>query len=703
MLRMPIMGCAQLGHSQFALEACGSMCLEILLLYFCAQAALVDAQQLAQHLLYPLVDTPLKARIMSEASFQESFLITDPILIQDVNLIAAVLQKQNLIVNADELQQHLATWDRSDDYVMCDSDTVTLFTKFTKEELALPVEDRVVKNSVDAKVSCAMDLAELETALKDKSVDNMHSLSQRVKQLVLETFNNLLLNIVYGVGVELDQEDILELRDEKITRDLPDIIKEAVKLDTEQRKLRCSGNRNVLGTILGLRNDEWLSGTSHTLCVAFAGSNSDVSPCDHVPITAQTHEDSVCKGNCIKKTSLWQMIHIAQKAQAVTNGFVGEYVGKAQPAGHMEIKKCIDKMYTLRDSLAKDKKSFSQKQMAVSGRMVTDLEMNGVVRGAVEQFNLASNLKRNDVLFPECIRTFATRLLDTQTFFHRLRIALQREVSLQYTVYIPPTNQPRARSKNVKPQHVDIYGYRPLQNTPFELLSVFEFYMYFYVEALLFPDACTAPKRTEWTPLGLFLWKDYLAQKQLHAQPQMPQWAPGKHYTVIEPIKDEYYTFPSEPTRMYEVFRHRWVIVRNRRPYVPVLEGSRLPGPSAAPEDSAKYCSLFFRPWSLVSDTAHVPFLANMGFSRGSRAEALQRQGKVKRRRLIGKKDGTPMNWQQAWDEYIRGNVVSKHAARLVQTFLVMKFAGNDNAPSADDDAVDDSDAEGDIVSSLFS
>jgi hypothetical protein len=251
MLRMPIVGCAQLGHSQFALEACGSMCLEIPLLYFCAQAALVDAQQLAQHLLYPLVDTPLKARTMSEASFKESFGITGPILIQDINLIATVLQKQNLTVNADELQQHLSTWEHSDDYVMCESDMVTLFTKFTEEKLALPVEDKVVNNSVDAKASCAMDLAELETApkdksvayamdlaeletaLKDKSVDNMHSLSQRVKQLVLENFNNLFLNIVHGVGVELEQEDILKLRDEKITRDLPDIIKEAVKLDTD--------------------------------------------------------------------------------------------------------------------------------------------------------------------------------------------------------------------------------------------------------------------------------------------------------------------------------------------------------------------------------------------------------------------------------------------------------------------------------------
>ena len=100
-----------------------------------------------------------------------------------------------------------------------------------RTELKLVVATR--RNSVNAKISCVMDPAELKTILKDKSVNNIHSLSRRVKQLVIETFNNLLLNIVDGVGVELDQDDILTLRDVKITRDLPDIIKQAVKLDTD--------------------------------------------------------------------------------------------------------------------------------------------------------------------------------------------------------------------------------------------------------------------------------------------------------------------------------------------------------------------------------------------------------------------------------------------------------------------------------------
>ena len=37
-------------------------------------------------------------------------------------------------------------------------------------------------------------------------------------------------------------------------------------------ELRCSGARNWLGQVLGLRNDAWLNGTMPALCVAFAGS-----------------------------------------------------------------------------------------------------------------------------------------------------------------------------------------------------------------------------------------------------------------------------------------------------------------------------------------------------------------------------------------------------------------------------------------------
>ena len=287
-------------------------------------------------------------------------------------------------------------------------------------------------------------------------------------------------------------------------------------------------------------------------------------------------------------------------------------------------------------------------------------------------------------------------------FFHKLTTALQKDVSVNYHVYIPPTYQPRTQCNNIKLQHVDVYGYRPLRNSPFELLSVFEFYMYFYAEALLWPEAATATTRTKWTPLGLMMWNEHKAKRKVNPREPMPRWLPGRHYIVIEPEQDEYYTFPSEPVRTYETFRHRWVIVRNRRPYVPVLEGSRVPGPQTAPEDTAKYCSLFFRPWSLIADTIRVPYLANMAFSRDSRAQALEQKTEIKRRRLIGKQEVRSINWKQIWNEYIRENVVSKHAARIIQTFLVNSFSGSSNIHSAEDDNVDDSDADADIPPLTF-
>ena len=40
----------------------------------------------------------------------------------------------------------------------------------------------------------------------------------------------------------------------------------------------------------------------------------------------------------VKKMPLRKKVNVAQGAQANTNGYFGGYIGKAQPAGHMEIK-----------------------------------------------------------------------------------------------------------------------------------------------------------------------------------------------------------------------------------------------------------------------------------------------------------------------------------------------------------------------------
>ena len=103
-------------------------------------------------------------------------------------------------------------------------------------------------------------------------------------------------------------------------------------------KLKCSGARNWFGQMLPLRNDPWVNGTMPALCLALAGSNSDVKPNDRLPVMAETHE-ACCRKRCLgRKGVIQRTARTAQRAQSVTTGYFGGYVGKRQFAGTLELK-----------------------------------------------------------------------------------------------------------------------------------------------------------------------------------------------------------------------------------------------------------------------------------------------------------------------------------------------------------------------------
>ena len=58
--------------------------------------------------------------------------------------------------------------------------------------------------------------------------------------------------------------------------------------------------------------------------------------------------------------------------------------------------------------------------VAVARRMLTDLEMKGVLREAQASFNLCVNLRPDDNLFQECVRTFMTVAFPGSAFTQRL-------------------------------------------------------------------------------------------------------------------------------------------------------------------------------------------------------------------------------------------------------------------------------------------
>lgn len=158
-------------------------------------------------------------------------------------------------------------------------------------------------------------------------------------------------------------------------------------------ELKSTGARNARGIISGVRNNEWLNGTSHFLFFAFDGSNSDVFLTGCVSAMALPHEDS---GKTILIGDTWHSEHsftdyhhawarftlcgqMAQRVHPNINDYFESYSGKAELARHMAMKKRIDKMYALHDFLLRDNNAFLQKFKAVSNRVAMDLKMNGVL------------------------------------------------------------------------------------------------------------------------------------------------------------------------------------------------------------------------------------------------------------------------------------------------------------------------------------
>ena len=138
---------------------------------------------------------------------------------------------------------------------------------------------------------------------------------------------------------------------------------------------------------------------------------------------------------------------------------------------------------------------------------------------------------------------------------------------------------------------------------------------------------------------------------------------PGDHYTVVESSTGEYHTFPEAPQKVYAKFRHAWVLVRNKRPYVPVLEGAPLPSPARRSEDNAKYFSVFFRPWTLLAGSEDVPELQHLGIPPAQLRGFYDRAPAGIRRRLRGPQpppQSIPtqeaQRWAAAWEEYLRGS-----------------------------------------------
>ena len=318
-----------------------------------------------------------------------------------------------------------------------------------------------------------------------------------------------------------------------------------------------------MGSILGKRNNEWLTGTARGLAVA-CGFNTHTGPNDRFPIMLETHEPS-CKRQCVDGDGdILTIARAVQTTQTMATGYFAGYIVKVQPCGRYELKKCTDKMYSLRERI--QMRTTGDQARAATRRMLTDLEQKGVLRGAVECFNLCVNLREEDSLFQECVRTFMSTSFPGSAFLHRLEMELAGVGAECVSMRIPATRRPNARTKASRAPEAEAYGFRDIRDKRIGMLSPFEFAMYWCAEAVLPPCHKESNGRSEWCPGG----KAYY-EKHKHDQ-YGPGLVAGTHYRVVEDCGSDCAVFPDLPA--LSVFRHRWLLVRTPRPTVPVFHGS---------------------------------------------------------------------------------------------------------------------------------
>ena len=132
-------------------------------------------------------------------------------------------------------------------------------------------------------------------------------------------------------------------------------------------------------------------------------------------------------------------------------------------------------------------------------------------------------------------------------------------------------------------------------------------------------------------------------------------------------------------------------MVPNPRPNVPVFTKARMPKADMPDDEKGRLCSLYFRPWTLCKDfevIPHVPHMLEMTMY----PEPAVRKRKRAKRKAAPEEAGA--SWAHSWARYIRGNVVSDHAARLIRRFLSLTLARRcgDNAQNSDDEAMSEKD-----------
>ena len=242
-----------------------------------------------------------------------------------------------------------------------------------------------------------------------------------------------------------------------------------------------------------------------------------------------------------------------------------------------------------------------------------------------------------------------------------------------------PVPFPNARKQvGAQISFTDTYGYRGCHPDLYYLCP-WEFTKWWRREPLHAPNWYSKKglsQWTEWTESGL------VYQAQMEENAALPAATPGTHYIVSDTDRQSYIVFPDLP--LMQTVRHRWVLVRQSRPDVPQPIRTPFLKKTMELEERGRILSLYLRPWTLLRDhaTPHVPHLSDL--------DVVLTSVLAHKKRHTGKQRGVAVppvqrSFAEAWDDYRKNHIVSKHALQLIRNFVLTQMP---NSIEGDDEEV---------------
>jgi len=396
-----------------------------------------------------------------------------------------------------------------------------------------------------------------------------------------------------------------------------------------------------------------------------------------LPPLPETHADEVCKSQaCKKQINSSREVKIAskigQRAQRQCTGYYCGYSFKPQPIGSKFLRLAADSMNYLTTGM--EDKAVGKQWHRITHRVLQDLQHRCMRRTAPEEFNLASNYHPHDIRAAEFIRTYRSVDFPGGALIRRFELEHSKADATQTKKVLPARHAPVDSQELWLKQFDELYGYRG-NNGEVYLLSPWEFVMLW--ECVQLPKPC---RREDAGGSGSKKKKDS-EEDETDSEAK----AVSKRTPLTIPKKDgkdgdDYDVNPAAESRDVVFFpevngdtflRKTWYMRRLRRPMVPAPSRSPMPDKQPDADGKAKVFSVYLRPWVLDRRMAskEVPHIADLDVVPTKDSDVVR----TSRRRITGKRAISPetrRSFAASWTWYVRGNVVSRHARKLIIQFM---------------------------------